>query len=216
MSGNAPSASGVLRGLGAGLGIAGGVSVPSDAFAAPFEELVVVYSVGRAAFRDGARFLSLHGDVFQADESAAGRWAGAWQLEISLEAARSTPETAPPPFNRAAGRVVTTDPNAFSKGRWDFDDGSITVAGPGFVHTSTASTLNNVIWLSGSQLISTGTGRYDGAQGTKTAAVGIWLPPGVAFAEAREAEMKSLDVFRIFHRDVIGSPPPLPGGPTGA
>lgn len=218
MSQSIPGA-GALRSLGASLGVAAPVTIPAEAFAAPFEQLIMVYSVGRATFGEGGRFLSLQGDVFQTNEAADGRWAGAWQLEVSLEAARSTPETAPPPFNRAAGRVVTTDPNAFGKGRWDFADGSsLTVTGPGFVHTSTSSALNDVVWISGNQLVSTGTGRFAGAQGTMTAAIGIWLPPGKSFAEVRQAEMKSLDVFRVFAADLIAPPPTLPppgGGGAG-
>ena len=216
MTGSSQLGSGALRCLGASLGIAAPVAIPSEAFAAPFEQLIIVYSVGRATFGDGGRFLSLEGEVFQANEAADGRWAGAWQLEVSLEAARATLETPPPPFNRAAGRVATTDPTAFGKGRWDFADGSsLTVTGPGMVHTTTSSTLNNVVWVSGNQLVSTGTGRFAGAQGTMTAAVGIWLPPGVAFADARQAEMKSLDIFRVFGGDLIGTaqPPPAPGRP---
>lgn len=216
MTQSVQSGSDALRCLGASLGIAAPVAIPADAFAAPFEQLIIVYSVGRATFGEGGRFLSLQGEVFQANEVADGRWAGAWQLEVSLEGARSVPETPPPPFNRAAGRVATTDPNAFGKGRWDFADGSsLTVTGPGFVHTTTSSMLNNVVFVSGNQLISTGTGRFAGAQGTMTAAVGIWLQPGVSFADARQAEMKSLDIFRVFSGDLIGSatPPPGLGGP---
>ena len=199
MSETSQPISGTLRCLGASLGITAPVAIPAEAFAAPFEELIIVYSVGRATLGDGGRFISLQGEVFQANEVADGRWAGAWQLEVSLEAVCAVPDTPLPPYNRAAGRVATTDPTAFSKGRWDFADGSsLAVEGPGIVHTTTSSMLNNVVWLSGNQLISTGTGRYEGARGTKTAAVGLWLLPGVAFADARQAEMKSLDIFWVF------------------
>ncbi len=211
MSGPREPVTDTLRCLGASLGIDAPVAIPADAFAAPFEELVIVYSVGRATFSDDRRFISVQGGVFQVDEVADGRWSGAWRLEISMEAARAAPPTPDQPFNRAAGQVESTPPNAFSKGRWDFGDGSsITVVGPGFVHTSTTSMLNDVVWLSASQLISTGTGRFEGVQGTKTAAVGLWLPVGQPFGRAREAQMKSLDVFRVIPKEVIGELPPLP------
>lgn len=195
----------------------GPVVIPSEAFAAPFEQLIMVYGVGRATISPDQRYISCEADVFQVDESPAGRWSGTWELKVGLEAARSTPPTSASPTNRPVGRVATTKANAFSKARWDFDDGSsITVAGAGFVHTTTTSKVANAIFLSGNQVTSFGTGRFEGCNGTKTAAIGLWLPPHVPFKEAGEVQMKSLDVFRIFGAEVIGPPPQLPATPPGA
>jgi hypothetical protein len=205
------SSSEAVRNLSASLGVPLPVEIPADAFAAPFEELIIVYSVGVATFSGDHRFISFQGEVFQVNQVADGRWSGTWELKVDLEAARSTPQTADPPFNRPAGKVATTLANAFSKARWDFGDGSsITVAGAGFAHTSTTSMLNNVVWLSGNQLISFGTGRFEGAQGTKTAAIGLWLRPNQPFQEAHQVEMKSLDIFRVFPQSVIASAASLP------
>jgi hypothetical protein len=202
-----------LRSFGASFGVPAPVVVPAAMFSTPFEDLITVYTVGTAIFSDDRRFVSLEGDLFQLNEAPDGRMSGAWELKISLEEARGAPPPAKPPYNRPQGRVPETPTSAFGKGRWDFGDGSsITVSGPGIVHTTTTSLRNNVIWLSGDQIISSGTGRFEGAAGTKTAGVGIWLPATQSFEQAKgPLEMKSLDVFRVIPADAIGLPPQLPG-----
>jgi hypothetical protein len=100
---------------------------------------------------------------------------------------------------------------AYTKGTWTFGDGSsLTAVGQALVHAAKIQTGETNLWIAADQLISYGTGRYEGAQGLKTAAISVLIPEGVSLEEAQEVTVKSLDVFRIARREFIGQIPKQP------
>ncbi len=175
------------------------------------EDLVVCYTKGIGTFSPDRRYLSVRGQIFKLGGEADGHWAGEHEIVIPLAEAWKTPPPPPPPFNRPVPPVPEPPAQAYTKGTWTFGDGSsVTAVGQALVHAAKVQTGETDLWIAANQLISYGTGRYEGAQGLKTAAISILIPEGVTLQEVKEVTVQSLDVFRIARREFIGAVPKQP------
>lgn len=193
----------------------GRLVLPPPAYADPREQLLVRASEGEAVWNPRSKTLALEGPVTTAEGETDGHWSGIYQLSITFTEAAKVPAPAPPPYAVPEGPIPEAEPQAQSKGRWTFGDGSsLEVVGPALVHTVETSIGEIALWLSASQLITGGSRDYAGAEGTKTAGISIWLPKGEALGRKKATvRFKSVDVFRIAKKSVIG---PLPKPPANA
>lgn len=175
------------------------------------EDLVVCYTTGQGTFSPDRKYLSVQGQIFKLDGEPDGHWAGEHEIVIPLGESWQTPPPPPPPFNRPVPPVPEPPAQAYTKGTWTFGDGSsLTAVGQALVHAAKVQTGETNLWIAADQLVSYGTGRYDGAQGLKTAAISILIPEGVSLEEVKTVTVKSLDVFRIARREFIGPIPKQP------
>jgi len=177
------------------------------------EDLVVCYTTGQGTFSldKKKKYLSVQGQIFKLSGEPDGNWAGEHEIIIPLGEAWQTPPPPPGPFNRPVPPVPEPPAQAYTKGTWTFGDGSsLTAVGQALVHAAKIQTGESNLWIAADQLISYGTGRYEGAQGLKTAAISILIPEGVSLEEVKEVTVKSLDVFRIARREFIGAIPKQP------
>ncbi len=190
------------------------LTIPAAAFGDPREQLLLRYGTGTGRFSQEGKVLTLNGQAFTLDGGEDGTWQGTYELVVALDAVSDTPPPAEPPFNRPAGPIPQPAPQAFSRETWRFGDGSsLSVVGPALLHSAKTLTGATVLWISANQLIARGTGRYAGAQGTKTAGISIFVKPGAALDEQGDVTVKTADAFRIVKKEFIGE---LPPGPPGA
>jgi hypothetical protein len=188
------------------------------------EELAARYTIGKGKFSADRRYLSIEGTVYLLNEQSVGKWAGIYELVAPISNWSQIPAPDVPPYNRPEGPVSKPDPQAYSKGQWEIDAGStISAVGPALILTTRLSTTTKVetngnfdwnpdtiLWISANQVITNGTGRFEGALGTKTSAVSIFLPGDQSLDTVTEVDVKTIDAFRIVPESSIDTNFKLP------
>jgi hypothetical protein len=211
MSTHNPSILVSLQRIASGLG-ALPADVPQPAHVPP-EELIVRYTIGTGTFSADKRFFSAKGDMFLPDGKEDGHWEGVHELVVPLSAAWQTPPPPPPPFNIPVPPVPEPPPQVYTKGTWTFRDrGSLTAVGQALIHAAKFQTADTDLWISANQLISNGSGQFEGAQGLKIAGISILVPSDKTLEALKETDtvvVKTIEVFRVARREYIGKPPPL-------
>jgi hypothetical protein len=189
----------------------------------PYEALFVRSTIGKGRFSEGKRYLSVRGKIYLLNGQLDGDWEGIYELLVPLAGLGETPQPAGPPYNRPAGPVSELQPQAYAKGKWSFEEGSVTAIGPALLHTAEILTTslmkrgnrltwkeNTMFWISSNQIITNGSGRFEGAQGLKTAAVSVFIPGNVSWEDVDEVDVKTSEVFRLLRKDFLGALPALP------
>jgi hypothetical protein len=189
----------------------------------PYEDLFVRYTIGRGRFIEGKKYLSARGRVYLLNGQCDGECEYIYELLTPLSRLGETPRPTGPPYNRPAGPVAQPQPQAYAKGRWSFSGGSVSAIGPAIMHTAELLTTSiskrgndltwkedTIFWISSNQIITNGTGRFDGAQGLKTAAVSVFIPGNISLEEVDEVDVKTSEVFRLVRREFLGTLPTLP------
>ena len=189
----------------------------------PYEALFVRSTIGKGRFSEGKRYLSIRGRLYLLNGQLDGDWEGIYEFLVPLSGLGETPQPAGPPYNRPAGPMSELQPQAYAKGRWSFEEGSVTAIGPALLHTAELLTTslikrgnnltwkeNALLWISSNQIITNGSGSFEGAQGLKTAAVSVFIPGNIPWEEVDEVEVKTSEVFRLLRKDVLGALPSLP------
>lgn len=194
--------------------------VPRAAYTDPREELLVFYSVNTGFFHKTPKgpVITIRGEMFSLDGKRLGEWEGVDEPAAPLQQAFQDPPRPQPPFNSPDNTVVDEIPVlSWSKGIWRFDDGStITAIGPAQLRALVWSDFQGQLWVSGEQIVTGGTGKYEGVQGVKTVSGTAWIPPGPGgsppdFQKGGEFPARVIEAFRLVRRENQGPPPPLPG-----
>jgi hypothetical protein len=206
MSTNNPSILVSLQRIAAKLG-ALPTQVPQPAHVPP-EELIVCYTIGIGIFSKDKKFFSAKGKMFLLNGQEDGHWEGGHELLVPLSAVWDTPPPPPPPFNTPVPPVPEPPPQAYTKGIWTFGDGSsLTAVGQAIVHAAKFQTADTNLWISANQLISNGSGKFEGAQGLKIAGISVLVPSDKSLEEAESVAVKTIEVFRVARKEFIGRPP---------
>ncbi len=193
-----------------------GIELPREAHSSWREEVIIVYCVGKGKFSDDLKYINLQMDMFDLN----GKWVG-YQLGVHLS--YSTPQdllsTPPPPqgpSDQPDSPVPHRPPKEWTKGLWTFADGSAVYAvGPVQSHLVPFNDGSFLFMVTTGQIITSGTGRYQGCAGSKQATGTAFVPAGLIQqrrfpAPGMEFEAKTIETFRIVKAQDIGSPP---GGP---
>jgi hypothetical protein len=177
------------------------------------EELVVCYSEGEGRFSSDKQYFSVRAKIYKMDGTLDGSWSGEHQILVPLSSVWQTLPQPVPPFNIPIGPVPDPQPQAYTKAIWKFGDGSsLTVVGQAQLHAAKFQNHETAFWISANQLISNGTGRYCGAQGLKICGLTALVPAGQQLEDvSTPLKIKSIDVFRIALKSVIGQIPQAPG-----
>lgn len=213
MSKNSSSLLGSLEEIANKLSIAW--RVPREAHVS-VEDLIVIFTIGDGTIsRDTSKnktYLKGQGKIYRMDDTQDGKWEGIHDIVVPLSDLWTTPPPPPPPpFNRPVGPVPEPPAQAFTKGMWTFADGSsLTAVGQAILHAATVQNEATNLFVAANEVVSNGSGRYEGAHGLKTSATSLYLPPGMPLEGAANVSLKSLEVFRVTRREFIGPPPAPP------
>lgn len=170
------------------------------------EEVLVRFTRGQVVTEPSFKFFSVTADIYKLDGSPDGVYEGEYQLTAPPADLFLRPVQPIPPFDVPQGPVDHITINAYTKGRWKFADGSSILAmGTANFHAVKVSSAANApvkLWVTGNQIITGGTGQFDGVQGLKILSGACDLPslpaqPGQLFPA------QTVDAFRIIRASDI-------------
>jgi len=188
--------------------------MPSAMQTDPREELIIRYTVGqgvvhsRPAENPTEVRITVTGKIYTLDGKEDGTWEGV-DAPVSLPALQEAQDLTRPanpeePFDKPEPPVKQVNILTHSKGVWKFADGSsITAIGPANVRIVLFPNNATELWVTGEQIITNGTGRYEGAQGLKTVGGSSWVRPGRPLFIPEPFSAKTVEVFRIVRREFI-------------
>jgi hypothetical protein len=138
----------------------------------PREEVLVRFSEGHIITDSSFEFFRVRANLFKLDNTPDGFYEGVYQLTTSpYVGIFNRPSNPVPPYDTPVGPVEHVTTNTYTKGRWAFADGSsiYAVGNANFhaVRTSPAANSSVLLWVTGDQIITGGTGIYQGAEGLK-------------------------------------------------
>jgi hypothetical protein len=187
--------------------------VPSAAQTDPREELIVRYTDGSGEFVvvNNAPKIVVKAKMYKLNGEEDGSWEAIDQPIVPIPESFKAPPTPPGPFDRPVPPVPVVPVLSYTKGIFKFGDGSsITAIGPAAIRVIYYVDGSAQLWISGNQIITNGTGRYQGAQGLRTVAGSTWVPADKAtdLTQAGTFSAKTIEVFRVIRSENIGAPPP--------
>jgi hypothetical protein len=173
----------------------------------PQEDVLVRYTRGRGKFSDDKKFISLSMTMYRPDGSTDGFHDGVWQATFSdpreLLARPAQPTGA---FNVPQGPLEAFQPRAQTKGIWSFGDGSAIYAiGDAASHLVPLEDGSFLFMVATAQIITGGTGRYEGAYGLKTSLGSTHIAAGVNLfgPDPVQFEATTIDTFRVMRAPFI-------------
>lgn len=197
-----------------------GLQIPRQANSNWREELIVVYCIGNGTFSVPPDFtpdrqlINLQMDMYDFN----GKWLG---YQLGVHESMSTPadlmSVPPNPLNMDGPPVPQPPIKEWTKGVWTFADGSeIYAVGTAWSHLVPYKDGSFNFMVTTGQIITKGSGRYDGAHGTKQATGTTMVPAGALQSGKFPSPggtfvAKTIEVFRIVKKQDIN--PNAPGGP---
>jgi hypothetical protein len=180
-------------------------TVPGEAFTAAQEELQINYVLGVGRFSPDGRYINIDCKAYKINGEPYGTYVGVDHpvfKNVGETFARPAPPR--PPFDRPEGPVDHIQPLSFSKGLRTYPDGStITAVGPANLHVIQYPDGAHQFWVTGSLIITNGTGIYRGARGLKTVGGSTWVEPGKPLTALDEFSVKTVEVYRIIRAEFI-------------
>jgi hypothetical protein len=180
------------------------------------EEMLVRFSEGYIVTDSALEFFSVRANLFKLDDSPDGFYEGEYRLITPIADVFKRASNPVAPYDTPVGPVEHVTINTYTKGRWAFGDGSsiFAVGNANFhaVKTSAAADSSLLLWITGDQIITGGTGVYQGAQGLKimggsAEAPALPLKPGGLFEKVKGLFVaRTVDCFRVVRAQYIYSP----------
>lgn len=199
-----------------------GFEIPQIAKSNWREELIVAYCVGKGKFSEGTDFtpqkqyINLQMDMYDLN----GKWLG-YQLGVheSTSTKQDLLNVPPMPTSMDSPPVQELPVKEWTKGVWTFADGSeIFAVGSAQSHLIPYKDGSFLFMVTTGQIITKGSGRYEGAYGTKQATGTAYVPPGLIQSgkfpsPGLDFDAKTIEVFRIVKaQDINPHPPRVPAG----
>lgn len=192
------------------------------------EEVILVYCVGEGTFSQDMRSINLMMDVYD----FTGRWIGYQQgVHLSntpLPELFAVPPQPTGPWDQPS-EVPRQKVQEWTKGLWTFADGSgVYAVGPAQSHLIPFQDGSFLFMVATGQILSGGTGRYEGCAGMKTATGTAFVPPGLLQSgkfpqPGLKFQARTIETFRIAKRQDVAQLPPsgppqggAPGGGQGS
>src|SRR5215467_14275600 len=149
----------------------------------PRDEVIVRYSKGTGRFSADKKYITLDMKQYDLAGQTDGNQLGVWHAKFSTpQELLQVPPTPTGPMNEPIGPVPHLAPVAQTKATWTFGDGSsVTVIGPATSHLIPLKDGSFIFLVSTAQVITSGTGRYEGASGVNQSLGGTFVPAGVDF-----------------------------------
>ncbi len=175
----------------------------------PREEVLVRFTQGHLVTDASLHYFSARADIYTLDNRPDGRYQGEYELISAPSDMFLRPPDPVPPFDTPVGPVEHVTINTHTKGLWTFRDGSsIAAVGNANFHavkTSPGPKGAVMLWVTGDQIITGGTGRYAGVQGLKTLGGSTNLPNFPNHA-SKLFVARTVDAFRIILGEHIWHP----------
>jgi haloalkane dehalogenase len=171
------------------------------------EEVIISYTRGRGRFSTDKRYITLDNRIFLLDGREYGYHQGVWQrLFDNPQALIARPDPPVGPLDQPVGPVPKGPVAAATKAVWAFNDGAIYSVGPAASHLIPLSDGSFLFLVSTAQVITNGTGRFQGAFGMTQSLGATHVPEGVDLfgGEPVPFPATTLDTFKI--RVVANSP----------
>ena len=173
------------------------------------EEVLVRLTQGHVVTDRSLHYFSARAHIYTLDNRPDGRYEGEYELISAPSDVFARPPQPVPPFDTPVGPVEHVTINTHTKGLWTFRDGSsiAAVGNANFHAVKTSGGPGGVVmlWVTGDQIITGGTGRYAGVQGLKTLGGSANLPNLPSHA-SQMFVARTVDAFRIILGDNIGHP----------
>ena len=181
--------------------------VPREAYTDSREELQINYVLGKGRFSPDGKYINIDCKAYKINGEPYGTYVGVDQPVFrSVEETFGRPNPPPPPFDRPEGPVDHIRPLSYSKGLRTYPDGStITAVGPANLHVIQYPDGAHQFWVTGSLVITSGTGRYKGSRGVKTVGGSTWVEPGKPLTALDEFSVKTVEVYRIVRGEFMPS-----------
>jgi hypothetical protein len=188
-------------------------SHPYEARSTSVEEVFTIYNVGRGTFDHTTHYINLQADMFD----LMGQWVGI-QTGVHVN---TTPPDPPDLLPRRLFAVPPAPPRPidqplvphehrteWTKGLFTFADGSSMVGeGPAWTHLIPVVDGAFIFMVTTSQVITQGTGVFEGVQGIKQGTGSTYVAPGLFPAQfpspGFEFTAKSIDLFRIVRKGFL-------------
>ncbi len=191
---------------------------PVDARGDLLEEVFSVYNVGRGVFDETTGFINLQVDMFD----FGGRWAG---FQTGVHVNITPPPELPPkllavPELPPGDAVPRPDVAEWTKGLFTFADGSSIVAqGPAWTHLVPLKDGAFLFMVTTAQIITKGTGLFEGVQGVKQGTGTTFVAPGLVQSGQFPAPGATftahvIDTFRLVRRGFLDTPAVSSGAAT--
>ena len=174
------------------------------------EEVLVRITQGSILTDQSLQYFSVRANIYTLEGLHDGVYEGEYQLTEKFADVFNRPPQPVPPFNVPQGPVYPVPINAYTKGLWTFSDGSsIAAVGTANFHAVKGSFGSNggvLLWITGDQFITGGTGLYAGVKGLKTLG-GSANMPTVPTQLSELFVARTVDAFRIIRGEFIGAGP---------
>jgi haloalkane dehalogenase len=180
------------------------------------EEIIISYTRGQGRFSDDKRYIALDHRIYMIDGRENGHHQGVWErLFDDPRELISRPNPPVGPLNEPVGPVERGPIAAATKAMWAFSDGAIFSVGPAASHLIPLSDGSFLFLVSTAQVITHGTGRFQGAYGLTQSLGATHVPQGVDLFGSQPVVFPAttMDTFKI---KVLRSPPAQPARPRAA
>ncbi|HEV2990751.1 MAG TPA: haloalkane dehalogenase [Candidatus Angelobacter sp.] len=185
------------------------------AAADPRDEVIVRYTRGTGKFSPDKKYIALNMKMYKLSGEEDGSHQGVWHaLFDNPQMLARVPEPPEPTMDQPKGPVPALAPLAETKAIWTFGDGSsISAVGPAESHLIQLTDGSYVFMVTCAQVITNGTGRYDGCAGLKQSLGATHIPAGVNLFGPKTVsfEATTVDTFRVvrkrYYRNPFSSPP---------
>lgn len=192
----------------------------------PRDEVIIRATRGTGQFSQDKKFIALRMTMYKLNGEQDGYHEGVWEANFkNPKELLGRPPKPEGPMDEPRGPVEHLTPAAYTKAHWVFGDGSsIIVVGPASSHLIPLDDGSFIFMVSTAQIITGGTGRYEGAYGLVQSLGATHVPAGVNLfgPDPVAFEATTFDTFRVVRgRDIAarGAPPqqqqqPRPSGPA--
>jgi len=177
----------------------------------PYREVVLArYTRGSGKFSRDKKFIALRMKLYTLDGREDGYHEGVWEAQFSRpEELLGRPAPPQGPMNEPRGPVPHAPVMAETKAHWVFgDNSSVIVAGPASSHLIPLRDGSFLFLVSTAQIITGGTGRFEGAYGLVQSLGSTHVPAGVNLFGAEDVSFtaSTVDTFRIVPGKYYASP----------
>jgi hypothetical protein len=190
------------------------INYPLDMRSSYVEEVFSVFSLGQGLFDESTTHINLNLQMYDLE----GRWVG---VQTGVHVNITPPAELPPilvavppapPLPIDTPPVPRVDVKEWTKGLFTFADGSsITAQGPAWTHLIPLTDGSFLFKVTTSQVITEGTGLFEGVRGVKEGTGTTYVAPGLVQAGKFPAPNGTfvanvIDTFRLIRRGLLDVP----------
>jgi haloalkane dehalogenase len=184
------------------------------------EEVLIRYTKGTGRWSEDRRYIALNHKMHRMNGEIDGIHEGVWERVFEPQEFLRVPPMPTGPMDEPVGPVPHEPVAAHTIARWEFNDwqrSSISVAGPAASHLIPLDDGSFLFTVSTAQIITGGTGRYQGAYGVVQSLGSTHIPRGTNIFEGPPEPFiaTTFDTFRLVRRSHKGEMQDPGGGAPG-